>query len=359
MTKRMSRGPTDRGPADGDPVDRGRRDFCRGSAALGGGLVLAMTLPAFAGGPRSGAAVQSQLNAWLKIGADDGITVLVDRSEMGQGVYTALPTLLAEELEVDLPRIRIAAAPVGDAYVNAANGGQVTGTSNSVTDAWDKLRMAGAQARMMLTTAAAARWRVDPNRCRAQAGRITGPSGQALRYGELAEAAAKLPVPKNVALKPKTDYRLIGRPLARLDTPGKVDGSAEFGLDVRLPGMLYAVIALCPTLGGKAASVDAAAAESLPGVRRVMTSASGVVVVADHFWQARKARDALKIVWDKGPNGALDNAAISALLAKAAASTRGSRQKKAAMWPPRSSRRPRPFRRCTNCRCSRTRRWNP
>jgi isoquinoline 1-oxidoreductase beta subunit len=316
------------GPAERGPADPGRRDFCRSSAALGGGLVLAMTLPGFAAGPRPGAAARSQLNAWLKIGADDGITVLVDRSEMGQGVYTALPTLLAEELEIDLPRIRIVAAPVGDAYVNAANGGQVTGTSNSVTDAWDKLRTAGAQARIMLTAAAAARWRVDPARCRAQAGRITGPSGQVLRYGELAEAAAKLPVPKDVTLKPKTDYRLIGRPLARLDTPGKVDGSAEFGLDVRLPGMLYAVIALSPTLGGKAASVDAAAAESLPGVRRVMTSASGVVVVADHFWQARKARDALKIVWDPGPNGALDNAAISALLTKAAAAGPGLSAKK-------------------------------
>jgi isoquinoline 1-oxidoreductase subunit beta len=334
LTKRVRRAPAAEqeaaaaasGPADRGLADPGRRDFCRGTAVLGGGLVLAITLPAFAAGPRSGAAAQSQLNAWLKIGADDGITVLVDRSEMGQGVYTALPTLLAEELEVDLPRIRIVAAPVGDAYVNAANGGQVTGTSNSVTDAWEKLRTAGAQARMMLTAAAAERWRVDPARCRAEAGRIMGPSGKVLRYGELAEAAAKLPVPKNVALK--ADFRLIGRPLSRLDTPGKVDGSAEFGLDVRLPGMLYAVIALCPTLGGKAASVDAAAAESLPGVRRVMTSASGVVVVADHFWQARKARDALKIVWDPGPNGALDNAAISALLAKAAAAGPGLSAKK-------------------------------
>jgi isoquinoline 1-oxidoreductase beta subunit len=313
---------------DAGRADTGRREFCRRSAALGGGLVLALTLPAFAARLRPGARAQSQLNAWLMIGADDSVTVLVDRSEMGQGVYTALPTLLAEELEIDLPRIRIVAAPVGDAYVNAANGGQVTGTSNSVTDAWDKLRTAGAQARMMLTAAAAERWRVDPAQCRAAAGRITGPAGKMLRYGELAEAAAKLPVPKDVALKPKSDYRLIGRPLSRLDTPGKVDGSAEFGLDIRLPGMLYAVIALCPTLGGKALSVDSAAAESMPGVRRVMSAASGVIVVADHFWQARKARDALKIVWDPGPNGALDNAAISSLLAKAAAAGAGLSAKK-------------------------------
>jgi isoquinoline 1-oxidoreductase subunit beta len=325
---RADAGPASRSPTPRGPAYPGRRDFCRGTAALGGGLVLALTLPAFAARPRPGASAQSQLNAWLKIGADDSITVLVDRSEMGQGVYTALPTLLAEELEVDLPSIRIVAAPVGDAYVNAANGGQVTGTSNSVTDAWDKLRTAGAQARMMLTAAAAERWRIDPAQCRATAGRITGPSGKVLRYGELAEAAATLPMPKNVALKPKSEYRLIGRPLPRLDTPGKVDGSAEFGLDVRLPGMLYAVIALCPTLGGKAVSVDSAAAESMPGVRRVMSAASGVIVVADHFWQARKAREALKIVWDAGPNGALDNAAISSLLAKAAAAGAGLSAKK-------------------------------
>jgi len=130
---------------------------------------------------------------------------------------------------------------------------------------------------------------------------------------QLAQAAAKLKVPKDVKLKSRADYTLIGTPQRRLDTPSKVDGSAEFGLDVRLPGMLYAVIALCPTLGGKALSVDSAAAESMPGVRRVMSSASGVIVVANHFWQARKAREALKIVWDPGPNGALDNAAISSI----------------------------------------------
>jgi len=316
------------------PANRSRRDFCRRGAALSGGLVLAMTLPAFggrapAGRPRSGGtSPQEPLNAWLRIGSDDSVTVLVDRSEMGQGVYTALPTLLAEELEIELPLINIVAAPVGDAYVNAANGGQVTGTSNSVTDAWEKLRTAGAQARMMLISAAAQKWRIDPAACRAQDGRVVGPQGKTLSYGQLAQAAAKLPVPKEVKLKPKSEYRLIGQSQPRLDTPGKVDGSAEFGLDVKLPGMLYAAIALPPTLGGKAASVDSADAERSAGVKRVLNTASGVVVVADHFWQALKAREALRIDWAVGANASLDNASIFSLLAKTAASNPGLSSKK-------------------------------
>ncbi len=307
--------------------DPGRREFCRGTAFAGGGLVLAMVLPAFAGRARSGAAdsraAPAVLNAWLKIGTDDSITVLVDRSEMGQGVYTALPMLLAEELEIDLERIEVVAAPVGDAYVNPLNGGQVTGTSNSIQDAWEKLRTAGAQARLMLIAAAARRWRVDPAECKAANGRVTHARGASLRYGELAEAASRLPVPKDVQLKPAAQWRLIGKPQARLDTPAKVDGTAEFGLDVKLPGMLYAVIALSATLGGKAAAVDSTAAEAMPGVRRVLSTSSGVVVVADHFWQALKARGALKIAWDPGPNAHLDNAAFWASLDHAAATVPG------------------------------------
>ena len=305
----------------------GRREFCRSTVLSGGGLVLAMTLPAFAGRARTGGAgsraAPAVLNAWLKIGTDDSITVLVDRSEMGQGVYTALPMLLAEELEIDLARIEVLAAPVGDAYVNPLNGGQVTGTSNSIQDAWEKLRTAGAQARLMLIGAAAKQWRVDPAECRAANGRVTNARGNSLRYGELADAAALIPVPKEVQLKPASEFRLIGKPQARLDTPAKVDGTAQFGLDVRLPGMLYAVIALCPTLGGKASAVGSAAAEALPGVRRVMSTSSGVVVVADHFWQALKARSALEVSWDPGANVHLNNAAFWASLDHTAATVPG------------------------------------
>jgi isoquinoline 1-oxidoreductase subunit beta len=293
----------------GRATDPSRREFLQRTAHLGGGLMLAMAVPGLSSGSRV-AASGSQLNAWLRISADDSITILVDRSEMGQGVYTALPMLLAEELEVDLSKIRIAAAPVGEPYVNVLNGGQVTGTSNSIPEAWEKLRKAGAAARSMLITAAARRWRVDPSSCRASQGRILGTGGRSASYGELAEAAGKLPVPKEVPLKQPADFRLIGKPLARLDTPSKVDGSAEFGLDVQLPGMLHAAVALCPTLGGKLGTVDPAAALALPGVRRVVPTESAVIVVAEHFWQAKKARDALRIVWQPGANADLDNAAI-------------------------------------------------
>jgi isoquinoline 1-oxidoreductase subunit beta len=285
---------------------------------MGGALVLALALPPCIGGPRAAAAARTDLNAWLRIGTDDSITILVDRSEMGQGVYTALPVLLAEELEIELSQIAVIAAPVGEAYVNALNGGQITGTSNSVPDAWLKLRKAGAQARTMLIAAAARLWHVDPSECRAVRGRIVNAHGRSASYGELATAAAKIPVPKEVALKEPAHFRLIGRPLPRIDTPEKVDGSAEFGIDVKLPGMLFAAVALCPTLGGRPRSIDSAAAMALPGVRRVLNTSSGVVVVADSFWQARTARDALHVDWDLGANVGLDNAGIWASLNKAA-----------------------------------------
>jgi isoquinoline 1-oxidoreductase beta subunit len=312
-----------------------RRDFLGATATAGGGLVLGLTLPGTMGKSNSAtaaaraapasAAAQSgaQLNAWLKIARDNSITIIVDRSEMGQGVYTALPMLLAEELHIDLDVIKIVAAPVGDAYINPGNGGQVTGTSNSVQDAWDKLRMAGATARTMLISAAAQRWRVDPASCHAAKGTVINAHGKVLTYGELADSAAKQPLPKDVKLKPKTDFQIIGKSSPRTDTPAKIDGSAEFGLDVKLPGMLHAALAQSPVLGGKMKSLDSAAAEKMPGVRRVMTTGSGVVVVADHFWQALKARNALAITWDPGPNARLDDAAIHAMLKKTAGAGAG------------------------------------
>jgi len=309
--------------------DPSRRDFLSATATAGGGLILALALPRPGGRSSSAAAAGTaraaggQLNAWLKIAGDNSITIIVDRSEMGQGVYTALPMLLAEELNINFDAIRIEAAPVGDAYISPGNGGQITGTSNSVQESWDKLRMAGATARTMLVAAAAKRWRVDPAQCRAENGSISNAQGKVLTYGQLADSAAQLPVPKDVKLKPKSAFQIIGKPRARIDTPGKVDGSAEFGLDVKLPGMLYAALVQSPVLGGKATALDSAAAEKMPGVRKVLRSGSGVVVVADHFWQALKARRALNITWDPGANVQLDNAAIHALLKKTAAAGPG------------------------------------
>lgn len=305
------------------PAALNRRDFLASVGVGGAGLVLALSLPARGGAPRAGKAAAGELNAWLRIAADNSITVLVDRSEMGQGVYTALPMLLAEELEVGIAAIRIISAPVGDAYVNQGNGGQITGTSNSVSDAWVKLRTAGAQARTMLTSAAAQSWGVSPAECHAEKGTIVGAHGRILTYGELAAAAAKLPVPKDVKLKERAQFKLIGQSLPRLDTPPKVDGSAEFGIDVKLPGMLHAALAQCPTIGGTAQAFDATYAEKMPGVRKVLACPRGIIVVADHYWQAIKGRDALKISWDPGANARLDNAGIRATLHQARVAAAG------------------------------------
>ena len=307
-----------------------RRDFLNATASVGGGLIVALTLPGPAGNANFAAAAVtaggrparqsvSQLNAWLKIARDNSITVIVDRSEMGQGVYTALPMLLAEELNVSMDVIQIVAAPVGDAYISPGNGGQITGTSNSIQESWDKLRMAGATARTMLVSAAAKRWQIDPTQCQAKNGTVVNPRGAVLTYGELADAAAKLPTPKDVKLKPRINFQVIGKSRLRIDTPGKIDGSAEFGIDIKLPGMLHAALAQSPVLGGKVLSLDSSAAEKMPGVRKVMSTASGVVVVADHFWQALKARNALLITWDPGLNDRLDNAAIRDQLKRTAA----------------------------------------
>jgi isoquinoline 1-oxidoreductase beta subunit len=293
-----------------------RRGFLSAAASFSGTVVLALTLPGFGGREKPGAG--GQLNAWLTIAADNTFTVIVDRAEMGQGVYTALPMLLAEELEISVDAVKVVAAPVGDAYVNPLNGGQATGTSNSVQDAWEKLRIAGAQARTMLISAAAERWHVDPRNCHAKDGLIFGPQGKTVTYGQVAGAAAKMPVPKDVVLKRKESFRLIGKPQRRIDSASKVNGSAEFGIDVKLPGLLYGALSQCPVLGGKVTALDAAAAEAMPGVRKVLITATGVVVVADHFWQAIQARKALKITWDPGGNARLDNGGIRALLEKAA-----------------------------------------
>ena len=280
--------------------------------------MLALALPPSLGGPRA-ASARGQLNAWLRIGADDSMTILVDRAEMGQGVYTALPMLLAEELEVDLSRDQRSVRRRSVRRMSMRSTAvRSPAPATAFPEAWEKLRKAGAQARCMLIAAAAQKWNVEPAACRALDGKIVSTHGRQARYGELAEAAARMPVPKDVSLKDASQFRLIGRSLPRLDTSSKVDGSAQYGLDVQLPGMLYAVVALSPTLGGTAASVDSAAALAMPGVRRVLPMRNAVIVVAEHFWQARKARDALRIAWNPGANSDLDNAAIASRLQKAA-----------------------------------------
>jgi isoquinoline 1-oxidoreductase subunit beta len=299
--------------------DPGRREFLKWSAFAGGGLVIAVALPGCGRKKVLGSTAGGMPNAWLRIAGDNTITILVDKSEMGQGVYTALPMLVAEELEVPLAAIRVEAAPPGPEYVNRLIGVQITGGSTSVREGWDKLREAGATARVMLVQAAAEAWRVDASECRVEAGRVLNADGDALTYGQVAEAAAKLPVPKDVPLKSPDAFTLIGTPARRTDSAGKVDGTAQFGIDVRLPGMLYGALAQPPVLGGSLGSIgNQADVEQMPGVRKVVATSSGVVAVADHYWQARKALAALKIEWDAGPNAALDSRSIAARLAKAA-----------------------------------------
>ena len=301
-------------------TDSSRRDFLKITGLAGGGLVLGLSLTGCSK-PSALGAEGGQPVAWLKIDSENAITVLVDRSEMGQGVYTSLTQLLAEELEVSLDAIRVVAAPVNAVYVNALLGAQITGGSSSVRDGWEKLRKAGAQARMMLVQAAATHWDVDAAKLTVQGGYVVNGSKR-LSYGALAETAAKLPVPTDVTLKAAKDFKLVGKPQKRIDTAAKVDGSALYGIDVKLPGMLHAALAQPPVLGGSLNRFDAKAAETLPGVKKVLATASGVVVVADHYWQARKALAAVNISWKAGPNASLSTEGIKAKL-RAAASRPG------------------------------------
>lgn len=287
-----------------DAAGLSRRGFLQGSAAVTGGLMLGVSLP---GSIAHAAGTMYTPNAWVHIADDNTITLIQARSEMGQGVYTALPMLIAEELNVDLRSVRVAMAPPGKAYGNALLGGpQLTGGSTSVRDGWEKLRVAGAQVREMLLSAAAAQWKVDVASLKAENGRVTGPGGKKATYGQLAAAASKLPVPEKVTLKDPSQFRIVGKPTRRLDTPAKVNGTAEFGIDVKLPGMVYASLVQCPVIGGKVVSVDAGKAKAMPGVIDVVQIPDGVAVVADSWWRAKKAREALVIQWDEGPGAALD-----------------------------------------------------
>ena len=297
-----------------------RREFLETTGVVGAGLLLGFHLPA---GGRFGTAAAGAApfapNAWLRLGTDESVLVIVDRSEMGQGVTTALPMLLAEELDADWSKVRIEFAPADKAYANPLFGMQGTGGSTSVRAAWQPLRKAGAAARDMLVSAAAQTWGVDKAECRAERGAVIhGPSRRRLSYGRLVAKAATLPVPQDVPLKEPKDWRILGTRVRRLDTPPKVDGTAEFGIDVKVPGMLVAVIARSPVRGGAVASFDAAKARAVPGVRQVVQVSSGVAVVADGYWPAKQGRDALAVTWNEGPNAQLTSASISQLLAQSA-----------------------------------------
>jgi isoquinoline 1-oxidoreductase beta subunit len=287
----------------------GRRTFLQITA--GTGLWLAASpLRVTAAAPGDSPAGDFQPSAWLNVDPKGAVTVWLGRSEMGQGTYTGMAVLVAEELEADWKAVRVVQADADPKY-----GRMSTGGSSSVRQSWEPLRKAGAAAREMLVAAAAARWGVDPGSCRAEKGAVLhAASGRSAGYGELAAAAAKLPVPEKPRLKDPKDFTLIGKPVPRLDTPPKTRGAAVFGIDVRVPGMLHAVVARPPSLGGKVARFDAAKAMAVPGVRKVVEVPSGVAVLADTTWAALKGREALAATFDGGPNGALDSKEIARLV---------------------------------------------
>jgi isoquinoline 1-oxidoreductase beta subunit len=293
------------------PTTPSRREFIKTGALVTGGLVIAFTMP---GAKRYARAERTPPgpfvpNAFLRVGSDDSVTVLLPHSEMGQGIWTALPMLIAEELDADWSRVRVEHAPAAPAYAHTAFGMQMTGGSSSTWSEFDRCRQAGAMARAVLVAAAAQRFSVEPLACRTENGVVISGSKRA-RYGELAEAASKLPVPKTVPLKDPKDWKLIGKPTKRLDTPEKITGRAQFGMDVQFEGLLTAVVARPPVFGGKVKSLDDTKAKAVPGVRAVLRVPTGVAVVADHFWAAKLGRDALNVDWDLGPQANLDSAAI-------------------------------------------------
>ena len=288
-----------------------RRGFLATGVAAGAGLVIGFYLPH--GSRKNGEGFAP--NAYLKISADGKITVVVARSEMGQGVRTSLPMILAEELEADLNQITVEQAGASTLY-----GDQTTGGSASVRTTWDPMRKAGAAAREMLISAAALEWSVPRSGCKAEHGAITHPaSNRRLTYGQLAERAATLPIPSDPPLKLAKDYKLVGTRVARIDTPAKVQGAAEYGIDFRIPNMKYAFLARCPVFAGKVASFDDKESRKIPGVTYVgKISDSAVAVVADSVWGAMEGRRVLNVTWDEGANKDLTSTAISQDLSRSA-----------------------------------------
>ncbi len=301
-----------------------RRHLLFASAATGGGLLLGWRGEARALAPAAAAASKATPpafapNGFIRIGRDGRVTLVMCQVEMGQGTYTSMSMLLAEELEVGLDQVQVEHAPPSDKlYANPLFGDQETGASTSVRAFYEPLRRAGATARTMLVAAAAQSWKVDPASCQARRGAVTHtPTGRKLGYGALADKAAKLPVPEKVALRDPREFKLIGTPAKRLDTPGKVNGTAQYGIDVRLPGMKIATVAASPVVGGKVASVDDSKAKAIKGVRQVVRLDDVVAVVADHMWAAKQGLAALTIRWDDGPNGKVNTADVVRGLAAA------------------------------------------
>ncbi len=328
-----------------------RRTFLIGTAGAAGALVVGWSLlpprqRLITAQPLALRDAQVALNGWVKLAPDESVTVMMSKSEMGQGIYTGLAMLLAEELDADWAQVKIEQSPIDKIYNNLASvvdglpfhpddegsikrvagwltaktmreiGVMMTGGSSSIKDLWLPMREAGASARAMLIAAAAAEWKLPPGECRAEAGRVLHASGRSASFGELAALAARQPLPGKVALKDPASFKLIGRPLRRIEAASKVDGTAVFGIDVRLSGMLYASVTMCPTLGGRALAFDAAAAAKSPGVSKALIvegyngGTGGVAVIADTAFHAMSALKKLNVEWDHGAGAALSSEGV-------------------------------------------------
>ncbi|SDH07616.1 xanthine dehydrogenase family protein molybdopterin-binding subunit [Chitinophaga filiformis] len=293
-----------------------RRQFIKDTALATSGLIIAFTVPALAGKRRlldqAPIAAPGKIlapNTFLRIGPDGTVTITLSHCEMGQGISTSLAMLIAEELDADWQKIKVEDAPAALAYYHTMYGTQRTGGSSSLLSEFDRYRNAGATARAMLVQAAAKRLQADVKDCKTENGYVIA-GDKKLSYGELAEEAAALPVPREVTLKERTDWKFIGKPIKRLDTPVKVNGEAIFGMDIHFPGMLTALVARGPVPGAKVKTYNAKATLAIPGVRQVVVVPTGVAVLADNFWAAKKGREALKIDWELGQAVRINSATL-------------------------------------------------
>ena len=281
------------------PVDR--RQFLITAGLAGGALVLKSTFQPealAAGEPAKGI----PLNAWVRIGTDDSLTIIVSQAEMGQGIRTTLPAVLAEELGADWSRVRLEESPTDPAYRNPRINWQFTGNSESTPSFFELMRHMGASAREMLVGAAAQKWNVTPATCHAEAGKVVHKnSRRSARFGDLVEAAARITPPAKPPLKSEKDWSLLGKSLGRVENPAKIDGSAIFGLDCTLPGLVLAAVRQCPVFGGEVASFDRSSIAGFPGIIDVVKIPNGIAVVGETYWQAKSALDALNVTFNEGP----------------------------------------------------------
>ncbi len=297
-----------------------RREFLKIGGTASTGLAIGFSLGGLP--KKSNAQTSTFTNAWININSDNQITFVCDRAEMGQDVYTSLAILIAEELEVELHKINVEFAAPGEAYINSFLGAQLTGGSTSVRDAWEKLRKAGATARTMFISAAAKKWNIKPDACSAENGFVFGSNRKKESYGSLVDRAVSLEIPKEVVLKTPNQWKLIGKNnVKRLDSAGKVKGTAQFGIDTRIPNMMYAAVKMVPMIGGRIIEYDDTRAKNSPGVFKVVKIDAGISVIADSYWNAKKGRDLLSLKYDEGPNANLDSSDLWEAMTQASQKT--------------------------------------